>query len=658
MLVRAAAGGLDMASVLAGVNAPMPYYRFNVLAQKATELAQEVRGLGASLLQTLEKKDAEEMGLLRSELEHKVLTAITDMKDLQISEANEQIEILKKTKAVTEERYTYYKEIDFMSPLEITSLAMNVTSTVAFTVGSIMQATAGAVELFPDLTTGAAGFGGSPVATVEVVGGTKSASSIKSFASALLLGSQVIDKVAGGISTVSNYERRYDDWKLQERLTEKELASIEQQLLAAGIRKEIAETDLKNHKLQIENNEKIDDFMRSKYTNKELYTWMLGQISSVYFKSYQLAYDFAKKAERSYKFELGNDDSFIQVGYWDNMKKGLQSADKLIHDIKRMETSYLDKNKREYELTKHVSLAMLDPLALVKLRATGVCDFDIPEALYDMDHAGQYFRRIKSVSISMPCITGPYTSVGAKLSLIKNKYRKSTDTPSGYTEINNDTRFNHNIGSIQSIATSSAQNDSGVFELNFRDERYLPFEGAGAISSWRLELPIELKQFDYNTISDVILHIKYTAREGGSELKIKAEDTLKNTLKDISQELSETGLHMSINMEHDISTAWHLLKTNGTVNVTIDKSRLPYFVQSFSASIEKVIFIAKIKGTPSNYKLNIKSGELTLDKAFDDKLYKGEKTNISLNDNFDISGDITKLKKLEALVMVVKYKFT
>ncbi|MBK9227460.1 MAG: hypothetical protein IPL67_10510 [Ignavibacteria bacterium] len=86
--------------------------------------------------------------------------------------------------------------------------------------------------------------------------------------------------------------------------------------------------------------------------------------------------------------------------------------------FKRMETSYLDKNKREYELTKHVSLAMLDPLALVRLRATGVCDFDIPEALYDIDHAGHYFRRIKSVSISIPCIAGPYTSISAKLSLV------------------------------------------------------------------------------------------------------------------------------------------------------------------------------------------------------------------------------------------------
>jgi Tc toxin complex TcA C-terminal TcB-binding domain len=45
-----------------------------------------------------------------------------------------------------------------------------------------------------------------------------------------------------------------------------------------------------------------------------------------------------------------------------------------------------------------------------------------------------------------------------------------------------DPRFLRDHVLLQSIATSSAQNDSGMFELNFRDERYLPFEGAGAIS--------------------------------------------------------------------------------------------------------------------------------------------------------------------------------
>jgi hypothetical protein len=61
------------------------------------------------------------------------------------------------------------------------------------------------------------------------------------------------------------------------------------------------------------------------------------------------------------------------------------------------------------------------------------------------------------------------------------------------------------------IATSTAQNYAGVFQLNFRDDRYMPFEGAGAISSWKLSLPKNFRQFDYSTINDVIIHVSYTA---------------------------------------------------------------------------------------------------------------------------------------------------
>jgi hypothetical protein len=82
-------------------------------------------------------------------------------------------------------------------------------------------------------------------------------------------------------------------------------------------------------------------------------------------------------------------------------------------------------------------------------------------------------------------------------------------------ETEEDTRFIDNIVAIQSIVTSNAQNDSGLFELNFNDERYIPFEGAGAISEWLIELDRDSNQFDFNTISDVILHVRYTSKEGG-----------------------------------------------------------------------------------------------------------------------------------------------
>lgn len=670
MIVKAASAGLDISSVIAGINAPTPHYRFQVIVQKANELVQEVRSLGSSLLQALEKKDAEALSLLRSEQEINVLNSVKDIKTLQISESIEQIEILKRTKKVTEERAEYYGNKEFMNPLESSALLINGISIVAYTVGSIMEMGAGAVAMAPDLTVGVSGFGGSPHATSTVIGGAKTSSSISAFARAILLGSQIMDKSAGAMNTLASYQRREEDWDHQASLAKKELDSIEKQITAAEIRKEIAETDLRNHQLQMENAQKTDEFMRSKFTNKELYDWMLGQISSVYFKSYQLAHDFAKKAERSYKFELGNDDTFISYGYWDSMKKGLQSADHLIHDIKRMETSYIDKNKREYEITKHVSLALLDPLALLKLRTTGVCDFDIPEAMYDMDHAGHYFRRLKSVSISIPCISGPYTSISAKLSLINNRYRKNTALSNEYSEDSgNDDRFVYNIGAIQSIATSNAQNDSGVFELNFRDERYLPFEGTGAISSWRLELPDTIKQFDYNTISDAIIHVKYTSREGGSGLRTAANQVLADQLNKIRQSLNKTGLQLAINVKHDLPNEWHLLKQKATTSLKIDKSRLPYMVQSLDTSIVNVFFAVKLKKSAPNTSFFIQINnieKIKLDHNTElDRSKEGKKIfsktiegEVGLNIPFTFTVNEEETENLEELIMVINYKIS
>ncbi len=661
MLVKAAASGLDISSVLAGLNAPTPYYRFNILSQKATELAQEVRGLGNSLLQALEKKDAEAMTLLRNELELKVLNAVKDVKKLQINEAKEQIEILKRTKKVTEERKKYYAGIQKIISKEQLNLdKLGEANDYQFK-SQIVRTVAGALRLVPEFHIGASGFGGSPKVVVQL-GGSAMSTATNIGADVLNILGSIASYEASRASILAGYDRRYDDWKLQERLANLELKSIEKQIAAAEIRKEIAETDLKNHELQIENAKKSDEFMRSKFTNKELYNWMIGQISGVYFKSYQLAHDFAKKAERSYRFELGNDDSYISYGYWDSLKKGLQSADNLIHDIKRMETGYLDKNKREYELTKHVSLAQLDPLALVRLRATGVCDFEIPEALYDMDHPGHYFRRLKSVSMSLPCIAGPYTSVSAKMSLVSNRYRKNTNpsnlNDTGYPEDpGNDERFAYNIGAIQSIATSNAQNDSGVFELNFRDERYLPFEGTGAISSWRLELPTEIRQFNYETISDVIIHVKYTAREGGSGLKTLANGTLKDQLAAINQELNKTGLHVALNLKHEMPNEWHLLKKNGETTLTLDTSRLPYMAQSPAIALENVTFIAKVKDNPTTYTVKIDGADLDLSSIEDWGLCSNSTTDLELGTPFTLSLALPELNDLEELLIVMKYSF-
>ena len=103
---------------------------------------------------------------------------------------------------------------------------------------------------------------------------------------------------------------------------------------------------------------------------------------------------------------------------------------------------------------------------------------------------------------------------GARLQLDTHRTRIDTSVAGGYAELEEDERFRWGSGAGQAIATSTAMADGGLFNLDFRDERYLPFEYSGAISRWTLTLPSALRQFDYRTIDDVIVHIDYTARDG------------------------------------------------------------------------------------------------------------------------------------------------
>jgi hypothetical protein len=363
----------------------------------------------------------------------------------------------------------------------------------------------------------------------------------------------------------------------------------------------IAERDLKNHDLQVENAKEVDTYMREKFTNQELYKWMVDEISALYFQSYQLAYDVAKRTEKAYQFELGITNSkFIQPGYWDSLKTGLLAGDKLHYDLKRMEVAYLDQNKRDYEITKQISLVLHNPVALIELKEKGECEVELPEALFDMDYPGHYMRRIKNVSITIPCVTGPYTSINCTLTLLSNKTRIKSTPVDPYVEgEDDDDRFVANFGAIQSITTSTAQNDSGMFELNFRDERYLPFEGAGVISRWRLDMPKDCNAFDFDTISDVILKLNYTAREGGKLLGDKAKDAVKG--------LQQTeGLWRMFSAKHEFPSQWYRFlhpsdeATAQSMRLDLTQERFPFQLRGKSIQFKSIRLFLKLKDTTIN----------------------------------------------------------
>ena len=147
---------------------------------------------------------------------------------------------------------------------------------------------------------------------------------------------------------------------------------------------------------------------------------------------------------------------------------------------------------------------------------------------------------------------------------------------------------------MQAIVTSSGQNDSGMFELNLRDERYLPFEGAGAISEWRLDLDLDTNAFGFKALSDVVLHLRYTVREGGERLESAAKTSLAGA---IGEEVIHPQSRV-FGLKHEFHTERYQFMcaraaAAGTFPLT--KERLPFLFRAKTLTVGKVFLYAVLK---------------------------------------------------------------
>lgn len=611
LLAKAAAVGLDVGAIVSGINQPLPLVRFQLLVQKAAEFCQELKSLGNNLLSAIEKEDNEALTLLRAKHERVILGLAETVKYGQLQEAIKAREGLEKSINNAIQRYIYYERLLGRQESEIKIPELDAIDKEALekTKLKVDEPEVGLRPIAVDIAQDLGGEGGGKKMNTEEVqevtklkaardkhdaagtydkigavaaavpdfgvyatpigvggsstyGGRNLASIMSAFSAFYKSDADKFTFEASKAAKIGSYARREQDWAFQSNVAGGEITQTFKQLRAAQIREAIAEREWKNHQQQIHFAEEIERFLADektgKKTNQAFYAWMKREVKGLYSQCFQFAFDIAKKAERALQHELGNQElSFIQFTYLAG-KEGLLAGEKLYLDIKRMEMAYHELNEREYELTKHVSLMQLSPEALLKLRTTGSCIVFLPEELFDMDCPGHYFRRIKSVAMSLPCVTGPYTSVNCTLTLRKSSIRKSALLRDGaYVRDGlEDDRFSDHFGSIQSIVTSTAQNDSGLFETNLRDERYLPFEGSGVISEWQLEMPDDVRQFDYDTISDVILHFRYTSREGGALLRREAVKNLKNQIK----EAQAVGSVRLFSIRHEFPSEWAKFK--------------------------------------------------------------------------------------------------
>lgn len=657
LLVRAAAAGLDVMGVVAGLSAPPSAARSGFLLARALEVTGEVKQLGAGLLAAWEKRDAEALALLRQGHEAALQGLARDARFVAWKAAEEATESLLRARTTALERYTAalrplglapdgaraparlalerrelteenFDEVlaDLVSrydtpveplaypnltlaperpshgagvtaagPLHLTrneDLQLNVTGPEAKKLRDKAHDTETLFQilsLIPDMGIELAfwGLGG----RMTVFGGSLLAAQGRFITDAFNTLATELDLKGAAASTVAGFERRVDDWTTQANLAGHELAQLGRQVIGSLLAEQVARVEYETVCRQLEQSAEVDDLLRSKFTNVELYAWMSGELARLHHEYYRFALELARKAEAAVRRELRrpelDDVTYVRTaGYWDAGRRGLLAGEQLQLDLLRLQAAAGELDTREYELTTHVSLRQVDPVALLTLRTTGACRFTVPETVFVTSTPSVYLRRLRSVAVSVPAVVGSQTGVAARLSLERSSLRVSSTLADGRWSRSgpDDDRFVDLAGG-QSIITSTGIADTGTFDGRTDDARPAPFDLAGAIGTWNLTLPGPLGTFDPGTIDDVVLHLRHTAREGGDLLARAAQDELQEAVA----EASTSGLTLLVTLQHELATAWGAFAHgDGPLDVELRRDLFPWFTVGHEVVVDEL----------------------------------------------------------------------
>ncbi|OAB52859.1 neuraminidase-like domain-containing protein [Pseudomonas thivervalensis] len=488
----------------------IPHYRFSVMHSQAQNAVESIIQFGATLLSLIERKEQAQLQELQQQNAWDLAKIALDLQRQALNVDRQNRQALLASKATVQNRVTHYKKLldDDLSSTETAVNYLYVASGTAEAAAMAFQVAAGVLMVTPNV----AGF---------CIGGSRWEGPALA-ASAAAHSAAIIDRtIAAQLDRQAVFNRRRDEWhhawdQAQLELTQidAQLAQFTEQETATRLQLRLAESTLSQAKASYE-------FLSKRFTKAQLYQWLNSQFAALYRQAYDATLALCLAAEACWQYEIADFDTrFIQPGAWHATYRGLGAGELLKMNLLKMHAEYLRRHERELEIRKTVSLRELkrqtptSPLnkAWPQIHAdlkNGTCEFELPHSLFEDDYKDQqhYLRRIKTISVSLPALIGPYENIRATLTQTASKVFLS---PGDGGKTLESRRAN------QQIALSTGVDDNGLFTLNFNDDRYLPFEHTGAISRWQLTFPNPEAQKDLlDSLTDVIIHVSYTARVGG-----------------------------------------------------------------------------------------------------------------------------------------------
>lgn len=493
----------------------IPHYRFNVMHNRASNAVEHLIQFGSTLLSLLERKENAQLQEMQQQQAWEMAKQAITLQQLVQQVEAEGRKALLANRTLVEGRLAYYGKLaeEVVSAGEVAAGALHLQGRVAEGVACVSDAIGEGLKVPPN-QVGAVGGVIAGMAGGAIVGATTGGwrlEGVTGIASAVAKGMAAgFHGAAEALDRTEQYRRRHQEWMQAEDQAQREIEQIDAQLAVHDEQAKVTAEQLRQAALMVDQAATTYQFLSKRFTNAQLYQWLNGQFATFYYQAYDITLSLCLAAEACWQYEIADFKTrFIQPGAWKDSYRGLTAGESLKLNLMKMEAAYLQRNARSFEITKTVSVRrLLDAqakpwgTALTELGGTTGLQIELADDLFKADYPDHYLRRIKRVSVTLPAVLGPYEDIAAVLTQTYSKVEMTATEGENVWE---------NMRASQQIALSRGVDDDGMFTLNFDDERYLPFEGTGAVSNWNLRFTRSTPEL-LASLSDVIVRVSYTAK--------------------------------------------------------------------------------------------------------------------------------------------------
>jgi len=492
--------------------------RFPVMLESARGLVNQLIQFGDKLTAIRDNKDNEALGILLQTQASDLVAVSLQLQDKTIEQLQAEHQTLLTSLQGAQSQYDSYQQLldEGVSTVEKQCIEKRIyAASLSGGIGA-MQTAAAALNILPN-TFGLANGGGKWGAAFEAA------------ASGIGVTASILTDTAEANSISEQYRRREQEWAQQRDASKYLVQQIKAQQVSLEIQVKAAQLQKNHIKMQQAQTQEQLNLLKTKFSNAALYSWLQGRLSAVFYQFYDITIARSLKAQLGYQWETRDSATFIQPGAWNDNHAGLLCGEALMLNLAQMEAAYIDRDIRALEVQRTVSMALAMKLNSAefthKIKETlsdskssdpdnNVCKhtiefkdsqliatINLSSLALDQDYPENLgtTRRIKQVSVSLPALLGPYQDIQAILAY--------SGAGGGIHQ------------SCRHAAISHGLNDSGLFQLDFNDSKYLPFEGLPIVgedgsSSLSLSFPNAKgkQQALLESLSDIILHIRYTIR--------------------------------------------------------------------------------------------------------------------------------------------------